>query len=608
MLKFPYGVREFEKLNEQGYLYIDRTRHIPFIEGWGEEILFLRPRRFGKSLWLSTLMDYYDVAKVDDFERLFGELAIGQNPTPLHNQYLVMRWDFSRIRSHGTIEQLEIALNKHINICIKNFQRDYRAYLDFSVDLDPADALISFDDLLGAIRASNHQLYLFIDEYDNFANEIMMGTQGNNQQRYLDFVKGEGIFKTFFKNIKSFASGNGLDRVFVTGVTPIVLNDVTSGSNTFQDLTWDMRLNDLCGFTEAEVRAMVEQTIEQCNLPDSQADEVLNQMRSFYDGSLFVTDSYNQSLADMERIYNPTLTFYFLKRFQSHCTYPQQMLDDNLKPDINKLSYISGYTHGEQLVLEALDEGADVTVSTLQKRFSAKEMLDIEQQREYLAVLLTYLGALTVDRRAEAGEIILKIPNLVMRKLYAEQILTFMVNENSTILAASRVATRRFFISGDIQPLCTFVEEHLLSVFDNRDYREFDELTLKALFISMLHYNNIYIMDSEPAIFRQYGDLFMMLRPRMREMGNFDFLFEFKYVKLKDVKVNKTKLSGKEVQQMSFAELLKVDAIKEEMDGAKTQLRGYQQRLQQKYGTDLKLRTFAIVGVGLDRVVWEEVK
>jgi len=249
-----------------------------------------------------------------------------------------------------------------------------------------------------------------------------MGVQGSNQQRYIDFVKGEGIFKTF------------------------------------QDLTWDMRLNDLCGFTEAEVRTMVEQVIDECSLPHAQVDEVLDQMRSFYDGSLFVTDTYNQSLADMEKIYNPTLTFYFLKRFQAHCTYPEQMLDDNLQPDSNKLVYVSSYTEGDQLVLEALDEGAAVTVSTLQKRFGAKDMIDIDQQREHLAVLLTYLGALTVGGRAEAGEIALKIPNLVMRKLYAEQILAFMVEEDSKTLAASKVATRRFFAAGELQPLCTFVE------------------------------------------------------------------------------------------------------------------------------------------------------
>jgi len=283
-MRFPYAVSEFEKIRTRDEVYIDKTHHIPFLEDWGDELLFLRPRRFGKSLWLSTLMTYYDVAKADDFERLFGALAIGQNPTPLHNQYMIMWWDFSTIRSHGSIEQIEVALHEHINERIASFIDKYKSFLTTEVRIHPTNALISFDSAINAANLSGYKLYLFIDEYDNFANEIMMGVQGSNQQRYMDFVKGEGIFKTFFKNIKSLASGRGLDRVFVTGVAPIVLNDTTSGSNTFQDLTWDMRLNDLCGFTEAEVRTMVEQVIDECSLPHAQVDEVLDQMRSFYDG------------------------------------------------------------------------------------------------------------------------------------------------------------------------------------------------------------------------------------------------------------------------------------------------------------------------------------
>jgi len=607
MLRFPYSVREFAKLHAGDYVYMDRTQYIPFIEEWGDEVLFLRPRRFGKSLLLSTLMDYYDIDQADNFDKLFGKLAIGQNPTPLHNQYLVMRWDFSKIKATGSVEQITQALDSHINSRIKRFVVFNQDRLRTEVDINSENAISSWESLMTAIDVSGHKLYLFIDEYDNFANEVMMGTQGSNQQRYLDLVKGEGIFKTFFKNVKSFASGDGLDKVFVTGVSPIVLNDVTSGSNTFQDLTWDMRLNELCGFTEAEVRGMVEAVIEECGLPHAKIDEVVEQMRSFYDGSLFVSDSYNRPLEEMAKIYNPTLVFYFLKRFQSHCTYPEEMLDSNLQPDSNKLVYISSFTEGDQLVIDALDDGADVTVSTLQKRFGVKDLLDVNQQREHLAVLLTYLGALTVSGRAEAGEIALRVPNLVMRKLYAEQMLNIMVAEDTTLLTAGRNVTRRFFAVAELQPLCTFVEEHLLSVFDNRDYREFDELTLKALFISMLHYNNIYIMDSEPAILRQYGDLLMLLRPRLRELGNFDFLLEFKYVKLKEVKVDDERLTGQEVRQMGMAALAKVPAVAKKMEDARKQLRSYRQSLQQKYGADLRLRTFAVVGVGLERLVWEEV-
>ena len=215
MLKFPYGRRDFYELITENYLYLDRTQHIRFVEDWGKELLFLRPRRFGKSLWLSTLMSYYDLAKADDFERLFGHLAIGQDPTPLHNQYLIMRWDFSNVRADGSLEAIFQSLSNHINVRIQNFQRDYRNYLDFVSDIDPNDAYVSFNALVGTVRASGYKLYLFIDEYDNFANEVFMKPipsssdedwykkHQEQQNKYIELVKGEGIFKTLFKNLKS---------------------------------------------------------------------------------------------------------------------------------------------------------------------------------------------------------------------------------------------------------------------------------------------------------------------------------------------------------------------------------------------------------------------
>jgi len=233
MIKFPYGRRDFYKLITENYLYVDRTQHIRSLEDWGNELLFLRPRRFGKSLWLSTLMNYYDVSKADDFERLFGHLAIGQDPTPRHNHYLVMRWDFSTIRANGTLDQIFQSLNNHINVRIRNFQRKYRNYLDFVSDVDPQDSYTSFDALVSTVQTSGHELYLFVDEYDNFANEVFMKPISKSpgeslgpdwyeeyeeqQKKYIDLVKGEGIFKTLFKNLKSVGSGEPIRSKILRG-------------------------------------------------------------------------------------------------------------------------------------------------------------------------------------------------------------------------------------------------------------------------------------------------------------------------------------------------------------------------------------------------------
>jgi len=395
MLRLPYAIREFDKIVNDGYVYMDRTDRIRFMEDWGYELLFLRPRRFGKSLWLSTLMNYYDINKANDFERLFGHLAIGQDPTPLHNQYLVMRWDFSKVLPKGSVDEIQRALNSHINNRIRRFYETYKRQLNIPIQVQE-DAFASLEILMTAVAVSGHKLYLFIDEYDNFANEIFMVPKidilseavrakeyQEQQQKYIDLVKGEGIFKTLFKNLKSAGSGDGLDRIFVTGVSPVVLSDVTSGANTFKDITWRQNLNDLCGFNESEVQGLLEQVIEAGDFVDeltvtgksSWSQEVLDQMRRFYDGSRFVTFVRGQAVEDTPRVYNPTLTFYFLEEFLECGGYPEEMLDGNLEPDSNKLAYIAGQIQGRPLLMDALQGQGYVTVSTLRKRFGIKDLI-----------------------------------------------------------------------------------------------------------------------------------------------------------------------------------------------------------------------------------------
>lgn len=614
-MKIPYGVRDFEKLITEGYFYFDRTDRIPLIESLGSDLLFLRPRRFGKTLWLSTLMNYYDVAKAADFAQIFGKLAIGQNPTPLHNQYLVMKWDFSTVQSHGALAQIEQALNQHVNQRVRKFVDDYAAHfpeLAAEVVIHPENGLVSFHSVVAAAGRSPHKLYLFIDEYDNFANEVMMGQQGDNHQRYLDLVKGEGMFKTFFKNIKSAGSGDGLDRVFITGVSPVVMNDVTSGNNVTRNITWRDNLNDLCGFREEEVRGLVDKVIDQCALPVAKAAEVMAMMELFYNGSGFGL----RTLGATPKLYNPTLVFYFLEELQESCLYPRTMLDGNLAPDYYKLVYISGYPTGRTLIQEALQDDAALSIVEMGNRFGVQEMLQADKEHDHLASLLCYLGALTVAGQTATGQWQLEIPNLVMRKLYAERLLELTFPQPADRDHAQNAA-QALFARGEMAPLCDFVEKHYFPIYDNRDYKDFNELTLKTLFLCLLHYNPLYIMDSEPALQRTYADLIMLLRPEMRHFSVHDLLLEFKYVPLSAIQIEsapdaqtpkrKPKATGAQVRKLSRQALLTVDAVQTEIAAAKEQLRTYQQVLQQKYGDVLKLRTYAVVSIGVERLVWEEV-
>jgi hypothetical protein len=205
-LRFPYGRADFYRLITNGDYYVDRTTYIRLLEEKGDTLLFLRPRRFGKSLLLSLLENYYDVNKADDFVRLFGHLAIGKNPTPRHNQYLILFWDFSTVDSYGTSDTIRQSLYNSINRSIDVCRNLYADLIPTDILIDPSDALNSFQSLLAAVRTTPYALYLLVDEYDNFANEVFMALQSGSTERYQHLVEGEGIIKTVFKLMK-FALG-----------------------------------------------------------------------------------------------------------------------------------------------------------------------------------------------------------------------------------------------------------------------------------------------------------------------------------------------------------------------------------------------------------------
>ncbi|MDM8529687.1 AAA family ATPase [Anaerolineales bacterium HSG25] len=598
MKKFPYGDADFYSIITENYFYVDRTDKIRLLEDISKKVLFLRPRRFGKSLWLSVLENYYDIRKADEFERLFGHLAIGQNPTPLHNQYLVLKWNFSGVDSSGDERDLHRALHNQLNGSIEIFMARYRNILDYEITLDPHDALRSLKSLLAAAQVANKKLYLLIDEYDNFANEVLMGGDPQGQQRYEKLVKGEGMLKTIFKAIKDGLEGQGIDRLFITGVSPLVLSDITSGFNIADNISLLPEFNDLCGFWEDEVSQVLEQVGQHCNLSAEQVMEAMHIMKTFYDGYCFRYEG--DAKGD---VYNPTLVLYFLKNFQRYCKYPRKLLDVNLAMDANKITYIAQLPQGEQIVEQALNEANPLTIFQLKDQFGLKEMLKQQHDQTFMVSLLYYFGVITLTSEVtSSNKLTFRIPNLVIRKLYVERIQEMILPDFLSRQEADRVI-ENFYQTGELQPLCDYVMEKQFTVFDNRDLRWTNELTFKTLFLTLLFNDTVYIMDSEPALQRGYGDLIMLVRPDMRQFQLLDFLIEFKYVPL-----GKNKLTGKKVRGMSQQELLALKPVKAELADAKKQLLSYRATLNQVYGAGyLRLRTYAVVSVGYDRLVWQEV-
>ena len=285
------------------------------------------------------------MAKSDEFEWLFGHLEIGQNPTPLHNRYFVMRWGFSAVMTHGDTEAIGRALHNHINACVRSFIMRYHDILPQTVEIHPDDALSSFQSTIDAVNRTPYNFYLFIDEYDNFANEVM-AVQPGGGDRYAMLVHGEGILKTVFKTIKFLSSRQGLDKVFITGVSPVVMSDISSAYNVVKNISLRPEYHDLCGFHEREVAGALKKVGEECGLAEVQVVEALAMMRTFYNG-------YRFGYEDGPLLYNPTLALYFLDEYQRDCTYPRAILDSNLAMDRNCIEYIAALPHGDELVTRA---------------------------------------------------------------------------------------------------------------------------------------------------------------------------------------------------------------------------------------------------------------
>lgn len=593
MLKFPYGNSNFYQVSTEGFFYIDRTQCIPWLEEFGQQLLFLRPRRFGKSLLLSMLENYYDVAKAAEFEHIFGHWAIGQSPTPLHNRYLIMRWDFSVIQTYDDTPTLLRSLYNHLNNTITLFAQRYAALLPVPIVIDAEDGLASLGSLLNAVQQSAYRLYLLIDEYDNFANEVLMTSADDGRQRYEELVKGEGVFKTLFKNIKAASAGQGLERVFITGVSPVVA-DILSGYNVAENIYLLPELNTLCGFTETETMNALQQVAQHCGFAPEKTAEAMTMMRLFYNGYAFSTKA-------TELVYNPTLVLYFLKTLQRTCDYPEEILDDNLAMDRNRIGYIARIKGVESLITGALNEESPLTVSTLAHRFGVAEMLESEKSLEFLTALLYYLGVLTLAGRNERSELMLRIPNLVIRRLYADR-LRQMFLPSGRSQDQGKEAAKALYHTGDIEPLCTFIEQKILGTLDNRDYLHANELTIKMAFLSLLFEDHLFVVDSEPALARGYGDLLLLIRPDMRQYKLLDILLEFKFVKLSE-----SALDRNDLRQKSNDELKMVDAVQKKVSEAATQLQQYRATLTQKYGATLRLHTYAVVALGFERLVWAEV-
>jgi hypothetical protein len=599
MIQLPYGIADFRRIRREGMVYVDRTSCIPVLERLGSTLVFLRPRRFGKSLWLQTLASYYDLRYAEEATSLFGDLAIGRGPTPLASRFFVLQWNFSLIDPGGGIEQIAESLREHVSSRARTFAKNYRDQLASPVEPGGSPQAV-LESVLRGVQGTPHPLCLLIDEYDNFVNEVM----ARDVETYRALVRTDGPFKLLFKAVKNATEGQGLERIFITGVSPVALNDLTSGFNIAKNVSLEPELAGLCGFRESEIRGLLGRLSHERSLTAEAVEDSIATMRTWYNGYRFTPAA---SPGD-ELVYNPTNVLYFLDHLDRQGVPPQQLHDENLRTDRGKLAFLARTAAGSGVIEEITEGDGEIAIPRLETSFSLESLLThVVYDRGSIASLLYFMGLLTLTD--VPGR--LRVPNLVVKKLFLDRLLEIYLPAPGDSYAA-REAALRFFESGDLAPQLAFFEEKLLPVLSNRDRGAsagkdggggFNEMAVKALFLSILFDDSRYTVFSELEVERSYADLCLLVRPEMRRHGYFDCLFELKWVRRKDLGK-----SGQELREMDAEALRRLPPIARAFTEAREQARRYAAALERQRGGDLRLHSYAVVAVDLERILGEKIE
>ena len=418
--RIPYGMQNWEDVRLSNYYYVDKTQFIPEIEDANRFFFFIRPRRFGKSLMLNMLKQYYDIKKADHFDRLFGDLWIGSHPTPDRNTYLVLYLDFSNIS--GGLGDYRSSLNTYCGLMMDDFCHRY-------ADLLPEGAteglrqLSTAKDMLNylCIMASRAEkkIYLFIDEYDHFTNDILSAP--STERGYKSETHGTGAIRSFFNTVKS-GTNTAIKRLFITGVSPVTMDDLTSGFNIGTNYTMHSIFNSLVGFTEEEVSEMLDYYRQHYPFHHT-TEELIEMMKPWYDNYCFSVKCVNQP-----PMYNSDMTLYFLYNYiDNGGQFPEQMLDTNIRTDYNKLRMLirkdRGFDHNASIIQHIVETGG--ITAELKDHFPSEGITNPDN----FVSLLYYFGMLTIVGSSLKG-VKFRIPNQTVREqLYGYLTDTYREND-----------------------------------------------------------------------------------------------------------------------------------------------------------------------------------
>ena len=532
----PYGMMNFEDIRLDNYYYVDKTSFIPLIEQSDRFFFFIRPRRFGKSLTLNMLQHYYDVRTKDKFDSLFGDLYIGKHPTKDRNSYLVIKLNFSGIT--GELHNYRKSLDEHCRIVFDYFCDVYADYLPEGIKEKMAEkdgAVSQFEYLFTECARVNQKIYLFIDEYDHFTNTILSDVVSLN--RYTDETHKEGYLRAFFNKIKS-GTDSSIKRCFITGVSPVTMDDLTSGFNIGTNYSLSPRFNEMMGFTEDEVRKMLTYYSTTSHFSHT-VDELIELMKPWYDNYCFAQESYGRTT-----MYNSNMVLYFVKNYiEYNGETPKDMIEDNIRIDYEKLRMLirkdKEFAHDASIIQTLVSQG--YITGELKKGFPAASIIDPDN----FVSLLYYFGMLTISGTHE-GKCKLTIPNQVVR----EQLYTYLLNTyNDANLSFSSYEKNELSSAlayrGTWKTYFDYIADCLKRYASQRDKQK-GESFVHGFTLAMTAQNRFYRPISEADTQEGYADIFLSplldIYPDMKH----SYVIELKYAKYKDPenRVEELRLEG----------------------------------------------------------------
>ena len=532
-MKVPYGIADLKKIRTEGYLYVDKTMYLEELEKY-TKVIYTRPRRFGKSTFTNMMMYYYDLAKKDEFEKLFKGLYIYNHPTQNKNNYYIMYFNFSGVKAEKNLdkEETEKEFNKKVIIGCTDFIKRYDFKIKFNEEQSAASILSEVISKFRGLKKEN-KIYIIIDEYDHFTNGMLHG----NAQDFLEILGTSGFIRSFYEVIKENCEimDPPVGEFFATGVAPITIDSLTSGFNIATKVTNKVAFTAMCGLTDEEVKF----AIKEAGIKGKLAEETYIKMKENYDG-------YIMNKRDGTKIFNTTLVMYYLYGLTTEGIAPENLIDNNLATTGTKIENLAGlinesgnYEILNELLLKGEISGNLVESFEIGKKFTRDDFIS----------MLYYNGYITIK---EAGlETIFTIPNYVTEILYASYFLNLTDVDNKFIIDTEQVkaAMKQLALYGNIEKLVECAKEYLFHC-SVRDKENFNEMNLKHIFGMLLAFTSQYVVYGEYPAGQGFADI--MVQKATNSLAKYEAIVELKYISEKNAKIaNVKKLKEEAKKQLS---------------------------------------------------------